>query len=331
MQETKRRSAGGTAATPATLAASAATPCGALARVPRLGVGIQYNPEILDWFPFETLEVDLLEVLLDTIMGPLDSPFVLKPGIRAVLDRLASKYTLLAHSNYGCEFGFQPLDSTPAVQRHVPLARELRSPWVADHCFYGDRSWLDIWSSPLQFSAAEIERVAVRAAELQARYGMPLAHENAAYYIACPGSEMREAEFLARLVDRAGTWLHLDLHNIYTNSINLEGFDLKDYLDTIPLDRVIAIHLAGGSWADGLYHDWHDSRVPEPVWDLLQDVLERASPGAVILEYQGRAHHEMTRILQGQADHDMIVEDLARARRIWNGAHAASRTAAVRG
>jgi uncharacterized protein len=300
-----------------------------LTTIPRLGVGIQYNPEILDWFPFEALEVDVLEVLLDTIMGPLDSPFILKPGVEATLARLSAKYTLLGHSNYGCDFGFAPLETTPAVQRHVPLAKRIKSPWVANHCFYGDQSWLDIWSSPIQFSAAEIERVAARATALQALYGVPLAHENAAYYIPCPGAEMREAEFIARLVEASGTWLHLDLHNIYTNSINLAGFDLGDYLATIPLERVIAIHLAGGSWADGLYHDWHDNRVPEPVWELLQEVLERSTPGAVILEYQGRAHHELTRVLHGSQDQAMIVEDLERARRIWNHAYQDPRVAAV--
>ncbi|MCR4471353.1 DUF692 domain-containing protein [Burkholderia sp. SCN-KJ] len=283
-----------------------------------IGVGIQYNPEILDWFPFESLQVDLFEILLDNVMGPLDGPHLIRPGARKTLERLAARWPLLAHSNYGCEFGFGALDGSPAVQRHVPIARELGSPWVADHCFYGDDSWLDIWSSPLQFSRRERQRCAVRAAELQELYGMPLAHENAAYYLACPGSEMREAEFLAELVDEAGTFLHLDLHNIYTNSLNLRGFDVDDYLDTIPLNRVISVHLAGGSWHGGLYHDWHDSPIPEPVWELYEELLGRASPCAIVLEYQGQAHHPDTRVLGGNSDRDMIVADLERARAIWN-------------
>ena len=131
---------------------------------------------------------------------------------------------------------------------------------------------------------------------------------------------------MARLVDEAGTYLHLDLHNIYTNSINLAGFDLRDYLDTIPLDRVIAIHLAGGSWADGLYHDWHDTSVPEPVWDLLSEVMERSSPGAIIIEYQGQAHHPSTRVLGREGDYQMILSDIDRARRAWHKACGAPAT-----
>jgi uncharacterized protein len=286
--------------------------------VPRLGVGIQYNPEILEWFPFEEQEVDAMEVLLDVFMGPLDSPYVVLPGKGRLLDRLRAQYPLLSHSNYGCEFGFEPLDASPAMLRHVPIARALRSPWVSDHCLYGDASFCDLWSSPLQFSAAEVQRASARARALQEAYGIPLAHENAAYYRPCPGAELREAEFLARLVESSGTYLHLDLHNIHTNSVNLPGYDIDDFLSTIPLDRVIEVHIAGGSWHDGLYHDWHDSKVPEPVWELLDRVLRVSNPGAVVLEFQGRAHHPSTRVLGREEDLAMIQGDLERAKAIWD-------------
>ena len=282
-----------------------------------LGVGIQYNPEILDWFDFEEVNVDFFEILLDNIMGPLDSPYILRPNIKPLIERLIKQYTLLAHSNYGCEFGFLPLENTPAVRRHAALAKMIDSPWVADHCFYGDDSWVDIWSSPVQFSTSEVDRIAHRAKQLQSIYGVPLAHENAAYYLPCAGAEMREAEFMARLVEKAGTFLHLDLHNIYTNSVNFPKFDLKDYLNTIPLDRVIAIHIAGGSWYGGVYHDWHDSNVPEPVWDLLEEVLSRTSICAVTLEYQGQAHNPDTRVLGTDDDKQRIIDDIERSFKTW--------------
>jgi len=290
---------------------------GKFLRPERLGVGLQYNPELVDWFPFSELSVAVLEVLLDACMGPLDSPYLFLPGALDSLKQAATKTRLLAHSNYGCDFGFSPLESTPAVKRHVPLARAINSPWVANHCFYGDSSWSDIWSSPLQFSQAEVRRVASRAARLQELYGIPFAHENAAYYFPTPGAEMHEAEFLARMIEQSGTFLHLDLHNVYANSINLPDFDTIDYLTTIPLDRVISVHLGGGSWYDGAYHDWHDGPIPEPVWDLLEWLLNRAEPSAVILEFQGRAHHPATRQLDAHSDEDMIISSLDRAKRVW--------------
>ena len=94
-------------------------------------------------------------------------------------------------------------------------------------------------------------------------------------------------------------------------------FDLRDYLDTLPLDKVISVHLAGGSWHEGLYHDWHDTSVPEPVWDLYEELMSRARPSAIILEYQGQAHHALTRVMDANDEH-MIVTDVRRAQKIWN-------------
>ncbi len=265
--------------------------------------------------------MDAFEILLDSVMGRMDGPYLMAPGAAEQLAALRRKAPLVAHSNYGCEFGFGPLEHSPAVRRHVPIARSFASPWVSDHCFYGDDSWSDIWSSPLQFSRVELARVAGRARALQELYGIPLAHENAAYYVRCPGAEMQEAEFLARLSEQAGTYLHLDLHNVYTNSVNHAGFDAREYLRIVPLERVIAVHIAGGSWSRGVYHDWHDSKVPEPVWEMLEQVLSSARPSAVFLEFQGRAHHADTRVLSRDQDLELIVGDLARARALWRRAY----------
>lgn len=286
-----------------------------------LGIGIQYNPEIMDWFPFESCDVDAFEVLVDSFMGALDGPYLMLPGFEERMIELAKKCPLVAHSNYGCDFGFGALEETPAVRRHMPLAKKLNSPWIANHMFYGDNSWLDIWSSPVQFSHAEVDRLADRAKRLQDIYGMPLAHENAAYYLPCPGGEMGEAEFLARLVERSGTYLHLDLHNVYANAINLKDFSAREYLETIPLERIVSMHVAGGSWHDGVYHDWHDSPVPDDVWTMLEYVLARSRPGGVFLEYQGQAHHPDTRVMGEAGDSDFIMRDLKIAQSIWDQAY----------
>src|SRR5215469_9766390 len=67
----------------------------------------------------------------------------------------------------------------------------------------------------------------------------------------------------------------LDLHNLYCNALNF-GFDPKAALTRIPLDRVLEIHIAGGSWCEGFYMDGHDGRVPGPVWELLELALSCA-------------------------------------------------------
>ena len=301
--------------------------------VPRLGVGLQYNPALVDWFPFEEQPLDALEILFDGVMGPLDGPGLMWPGAAGALDSVASRFPLLGHSNYGGDFGFDPLETTSAVRRHVPLAKRFQVPWVSNHCFYSDGSWSDVWSSPLQFSQAEVIRVADRARRLQELYGVPLGHENAAWYRMCPGSEMPEEEFLARMLERSGTYLHLDLHNLYSNAVNhaAKGYSVERFLRTIPLERVIVVHMAGGRWFDDFYHDMHDTQVPDPVWDLLDDVLSRANPGAVILEYETQSLYAGEEELDPERTVDLILADLERARGSWDRAYGAHSRRTTRG
>jgi uncharacterized protein (UPF0276 family) len=284
------------------------------------GVGLQANPTIVSDIGLERFEgcpIDFLEVLVDTFVAPLDCRFLIDPMAGPVLERLAERYPLLAHSNYGAEFGFGPLDETPAVRRHVPFVRSIGSPFVADHMFTGSAASSHMWSSPLPFSRAEVVRVADRAAALQDRLGVPLLHEDAFFYAAAPGADLRAAEFMAGLVERAGTSLLLDLHNVHANDTNHESFSAADYLATIPLDRVLEIHIAGGQWLGGTYHDFHNAPVPEPVWSMLADLLPRTpNLRAVVLEVQGPAHHPLSRAVD-ESWVAMASGDLARASELW--------------
>ncbi|HTE49419.1 MAG TPA: DUF692 family protein [Kofleriaceae bacterium] len=282
------------------------------------GVGLQLNPTVLGLL--ETVDRSsyaFAELLCDQFAAPLDCGYVLDPAMRPLLHQVQSTHPVVAHGNYGNEFGFEPLEETPSVLRHMAIAHEMQSPWYADHMFYGFQASAFVWSSPLPFSRAEIERVAGRAAALQDRLKMPLLHENAFYYARFPGSEIEEAEFIAGLVERAQTHLLLDLHNIHANSTNFEGYDAWKFLRTIPLDRVIEVHLAGGQWIDGWYHDFHCQAVPDPVWEMLAHVLDNAPRlQAVTLEVQGPAHSSRSRDVDATWG-EMIETDLRRASAMW--------------
>jgi uncharacterized protein (UPF0276 family) len=136
---------------------------------------------------------------------------------------------------------------------------------------------------------------------------------------------MSEADFLAALVDKAGTYLHLDIHNVFANEVNFKatGYSVAKFLETIPLDRVMVIHLAGGRWLGGIYHDLHETIVPEAVWDLLDHVLARSTPGAVVLEYETDFLYEGAEPTTRERTIELIRADLVRARAAWDRAYGA--------
>ncbi|MEO8125609.1 MAG: DUF692 domain-containing protein [Bryobacteraceae bacterium] len=116
--------------------------------------------------------------------------------------------------------------------------------------------------------------------------------ENIATLIDPPGSDLTEAAWLSELLAASGGKLLLDLHNVHANSVNF-GFDAIGFLDQLPLDRLGAIHLAGGKWipagdSERRLLDDHLHDVPDPVYELLQHVAARtANPLTVILERDG--------------------------------------------
>ena len=76
-----------------------------------------------------------------------------------------------------------------------------------------------------------------------------------------------------------------------------------------------------GRWIDDQYHDLHDTKVPDPVWDLLDEVLSRSHPGAVILEYETQSVRQGAELLDHARTTDVILADLERARNAWDRAY----------
>lgn len=123
---------------------------------------------------------------------------------------------------------------------------------------------------------------------------MPLM-ENIATLIDPPGSPLDEAEWISAIVEGSKCGLLLDLHNVHANATNF-GYHPVHFLDTIPCERVITVHLAGGRWIGRILDD-HLHDVPDPVYDLLAELAFRtAHPLDVVLERDG-AYPNMEHLL----------------------------------
>jgi uncharacterized protein (UPF0276 family) len=179
---------------------------------------------------------------------------------------------------------------------------------------------------PLPPTVEAAALVASRAAALGVRYPVPFLLENPAHYLAdLPGDDEIEGEtgLMNRITEDGGCWQLLDLHNLYCNSLNFAA-DVRALLGGVRLDRVIEIHVAGGSWREGVYMDGHDGRVPEPVWELLEEVLPRAENVAGLV-------FEVADEPWPRLEPDVIEGELERARQIWRAHRGVARGAGVRG
>ncbi len=138
---------------------------------------------------------------------------------------------------------------------------------------------------PLSACAATVEHVVDRVKRVQDTLGMPLALENISYYM-LPGSTMPEREMIAEVLERADCNLLLDVNNVWVNARN-HSFDPIEYMASLPLDRVVHMHVAGGERLhdyDDLIIDTHGTDVSPEVADLMAWVIERVGPRPVLYE-----------------------------------------------
>src|SRR5690606_8481423 len=123
----------------------------------------------------------------------------------------------------------------------------------------------------IPFTEEAVHYTAKRIRQTQDILERRIAVENASFYVAAPISEMDELAFLCAVLEEADCDLHLDINNIYVNSINF-GFDPQQFLRGLPGERIVYAHIAGHDQeAPDLVIDTHGQDVIDPVWALLEE------------------------------------------------------------
>jgi hypothetical protein len=179
--------------------------------------------------------------------------------------------------------GIIPLDDV-LLRKIKAFMREHQIPLYTEHLSYcSDHGHLyDLL--PIPFTAEAVRHVAARIRQTQDILGGRIAIENASYYVAAPIAEMSETEFVNAVLTEADCWLHLDVNNVYVNSVNF-GFDPVAYLQSMPVERIVYMHMAGHyREADDLVVDTHGAPVVDPVWRLLDTAYELCGAHPTLLE-----------------------------------------------
>lgn len=248
---------------------------GAAART--LGVGIGWRPE-LD-LSIERLGVDFVEVVAEDL-----DPRRLPP---ALVELRGRGVPAVAHAVGLSLGGSEPLEAA-RVAHLAAVAEALGSPLVSDHIAFTRAGGLDTGHLlPLPRTRAALDVLVEHVRQAQQRLPVPLALENIAGLMRWPDNDLTEVQFLTELLDRTDCLLLLDVANLYADACNL-GLDVAALLDGLPLERLAYVHVAGGLFAEGLYHDTHAHPVPSPVFELLASLCARVDPPGVLLERDDR-------------------------------------------
>jgi uncharacterized protein (UPF0276 family) len=291
------------------------------------GVGLGLRWDFIDEILDEKPSLAFVEVSPENYMG--------RGGYYdESLDRAKDIWPIVTHGLTMSLGGTDPLRPEYLADLRAFLERT-GSPWHSDHlCFstFGGVVLHDLL--PLAFKRSEVARVADRIKRAQDAIGRPMAVENVSFYLHPGKAEMSEAEFVANVCDAADCGLMLDVNNAWVNATNF-GYDVDAYMRTIPLDRVVQMHVAGHDWyrepAPGetgefvlapappnrsaregmLIVDTHGSDVDAEVLALLERTLEQTGPVPVLLERD-----------QSIPPLDELLAEVRRLERIWERATA---------
>jgi len=237
-----------------------------------LGLRPVYYKDLLETRP----NVDWLEIITENYLVPGGRPI-------AMLERIRADYPIVMHGVSMSLASTDPLDFD-YLKALKKLADRIEPRWISDHlCWTGVHgvNMHDLLPVPYTFEA--LQHVVDRINRVQDFLGRKIAIENASTYVTFHESEMDEWTFVREMAERADCWLLVDVNNIYVSAFN-HGFDERQFVDAIPAERVVQLHLAGHSDAGTHKIDTHDQPICADVWKLYERACRQFGEVSTMIE-----------------------------------------------
>lgn len=291
-----------------------------------IGVGFTLPPddEFLGWTVPIAKRADYLEITPETTWLPSREGVLTPNGFHARFLGLVRslRKPVVAHG-VGMSMGSAVTD---AARQARWLARMREDQRLFEYAWWSDHLGSivvagEMMTLPMPLAMNDHTASLVQAClDAMAEIVPDAAVENTAFHFTL-GDPLQEPPFLRKILG-GRHHLVLDLHNVYTMAKNLD-FDPRAWLDACDLDRVIEIHVSGGSeshpqWLPSrrsLRLDGHDGAVPEEVWSLLEETLPRCTNvRGVTLERMEGTVRDRTTVHHLELEMERIRDVIARAR-----------------
>lgn len=247
--------------------------------LPNLGLGLGLRSQHFEHILQNKPEVDWFEVISENFMDSHGRP-------RYILHQIAEQYPVVMHGVSLSIGSTDPLNFD-YLKSLKQLAAEVKPAWISDHlCWTGVLTTNSHDLLPLPLNDESLKHVCDRIRQVQDYLERPLILENPSTYASFNNSTLPEWEFLRLMTEETGCGLLLDVNNVYVSSFN-NDFDPVEYINGIPHDKVVQMHLAGHQNCGNYIIDTHDREVTNPVWKLFQMAYQLVSEASVLLEWDG--------------------------------------------
>ncbi len=269
------------------------------------GIGLrpEHYRDVLSSLP----DVGWLEVHSENYFGDGGAPLY-------YLDQASMHYPISLHG-IGLSLGSTDPINTDHLDQLKRLIDRFNPILVSDHL-----CWCSMSGSylndllPLPYTEEALIHFSDRVTQVQEYIGRQLLIENPSNYLKYKHSIIPEAEFLTEISRRSGCALLLDVNNVYVSAMN-QGFDARQYIESIPSTSVHEYHLAGHTLKElpegNIYIDTHDALISNAVWDLYRYTIHTLGERPTLIEWDT----ELPAL-------DVLVNEAKQANRICEDAHA---------
>lgn len=240
-------------------------------------LGLGYRSE-LALFVERRQDLGFVEILAEDFPHPAHIP--------AALKRLSRQgMTVIPHSTTLSLGSVQP--PVAAQLKHLDaLARYFDAPFVSDHIAFVRGGGLETGHLlPVQRNGKMLSVLKRNIEHAREGLSVPLVLENIAttFDWSDTQNEITEPEFLRLVLDSTDSGLLLDVSNLFANSFN-HHLSEDAYLRALPLDKLRYVHVAGGTFKQGLYHDTHCHPLKEESLRVLKKLAALVPIPMVMLE-----------------------------------------------
>lgn len=250
-----------------------------LQSLPNLGLGLGLRHTHFSYILEHNPKVEWFEIISENFMFSKGRP-------RHILNQIAEKYPIVMHG-VSMSIGSTDPINMEYLKALKALAEDINPKWISDHlCWTGVVGANTHDLLPLPLTNETLLHVSERIDKVQDYLQRPLIIENPSTYLTFKESEIPESEFLKQLVKKTGCGLLLDVNNTYVSCFN-SGDNPIEYIESLPHESIVQMHLAGHQHCGTHIVDTHDRPVTDEVWKLFHLAWQKTGGVSTLLEWDG--------------------------------------------
>ncbi|HLM60280.1 MAG TPA: DUF692 domain-containing protein [Pyrinomonadaceae bacterium] len=244
--------------------------------LPKLGVGIGFREPFRANIFLHRNEIDFLEITADHYFDANQKKL-------EELELLNDNFSLIPHGLNLSLGSAEGIDES-YLEKFAELVEQVNPPWFSEHLCFTKSGGKQIGHlAPVPYTNEVVKVFIKNISQVKKRINVPLILENITYLMRFPSSEMTESAFIKKILEETDCGLLLDVTNLYINSKNFR-FDWREFLDELPVERVVQLHFVGLHKHNDLLIDAHGHKTGDEIWEVFREACLRTEIKGAILE-----------------------------------------------